>query len=58
MLLDSTAGNILRKTHKSAKTHRIPQNNQIFIMSVMNTEVTNTRNSVSCVWLGKENSHF
>lgn len=58
MLLDSTVSNILRKTHEPAKAHRIPQNNQTFIMSMMNTEVANTRNSVSCVWLRKENSHF
>lgn len=45
MLLDSTVGNILRKTHKPAQAHRIPQNNQTFITSVMNTEVINTRNS-------------
>lgn len=59
MLLDSTISRILRDTHKPAKAHRIPENNQTFIMSLTNTEVTSIRNSVSCcVWLGKENSHF
>lgn len=51
MLLNSTVGKILRKTHKPAKAHRIPQNNQTFIMNVMNPDVMNTRNPISCVWL-------
>lgn len=58
MFLDTTVGNILRKSHKPAKAHRIPQNIQTFIMNVMNAEFTNTRNSVSRVSLGKENSNF
>lgn len=49
MLLDTTVGNILRKSHKPAKAHRIPQNNQNFIMTVMNAEFTDTRNSVLCL---------
>lgn len=59
MLLDSTGGSILRETHRPVKTHRISENNQTFIMSLLNTKVKSIRNPVSCcVWQGKEKSHF
>lgn len=49
MLSDSTVGFTLRETHKPAKAHRISEINQNFITSLMNTEVTSIRNSVSCL---------